>query len=258
MKAADRHAADWSGWQPPPELARMRPRPVRLTAGGWVVAVIGVALVAGAVASFIGLYGAALGAQAARARLEAAVVLAEARITDLGRTGRGDKARYFVVYEYRGPAGDLYRRRINLRRGHWRRLQRGAALAVRYFPEQPERSWPLGYEPQGVPLWTAFAAPAGLLAGALLIAYRLRRQRWLLEEGRPAPARVTRTKKARAGSHAGHRVEFEFPILSGAVRTGRYDVSGNPPPAGAQLTILYDPDDPGRHVRYPLSLVRTA
>jgi hypothetical protein len=63
-------------------------------------------------------------------------------------------------------------------------------------------------------------------------------------------------KKANHGYGTVWRVEYEWPLLNGAARRGHFDVTEDPPAAGTYLTILYDRDDPVRHTRYPLSLVK--
>ena len=90
-----------------------------------------------------------------------------------------------------------------------------------------------------------------------LIAKALRRQRRLLEEGRPAIARVTSSRQ-RHGTH-GHthqHVEYEFTTLSGARRTGRFDAQRNVPVPGSTILVLYDPDEPKRQAPYPIRLYR--
>jgi hypothetical protein len=46
----------WNGWQPPPELERSRPRPVRFTARGRVTRVLAVVLLVGGVVGALALY----------------------------------------------------------------------------------------------------------------------------------------------------------------------------------------------------------
>lgn len=239
----------------PAELRRMVPRPVRLTAAGKAVAVLALLLAAGAVAAGIGLY---LAAERDRSRLEEIrreAVTAEAEIIAITRR-RGRQDQVTVIYQY-AAGGRTYRGGARLRRREAARLRVGERLAIGYLPSAPERSWRLGREPAGVPLWTAPAVPAGLGLSAAALLLVLRGRRRLLAEGRAAPARVIRTEKL-GGKQRLHRVHYEFTLPSGARRSGRFDVSGAPPEPGAWLVILYDPDEPRRQGRYPFSLVRVA
>jgi hypothetical protein len=113
-----------------------------------------------------------------------------------------------------------------------------------------------GYEPKGVPLWIVPVVPVCLLLGVLPIWYSLRRQRALAAYGRAARAEVTHTKRVHTGEHKVHRVHYRYTILSGATRTGSFDVNKRPPADGTVFTVLYDPDEPQRKARYPLRLVR--
>ncbi len=143
-------------------------------------------------------------------------------------------------------------------RAYWATLRQGSPLIVRYLPFQPGQSWIRGYEPRGVPFWAGpvVAMSLALLAGVRW--YALRRQWMLLAEGRGALAQVTRSKKVR-GQHGTHYVVYyEFRLMSGAVASGRYDSRQSPPPDGATICVVYDPDRPNRSAGYPLTLVRLA
>jgi hypothetical protein len=48
-------------------------------------------------------------------------------------------------------------------------------------------------------------------------------------------------------------VKYEFTALSGALRTGSFSCQNRLEP-GTATVILYDPDNPRRAGRYPLSL----
>lgn len=176
-------------------------------------------------------------------------------MVDLSRTRRGDRTQHFVAYRYTAE-GELHRRRVEIARQEWQKLQVGSRLPVRYLPSMPELSLIQGYGSKGVPLWVVPLVPACLLLATWPIVYHLRRQWRLLAEGRAASARVTRTERISHSHGTSHRVHYEFQILSGATRAGHYDVSKKAPEVGATLNIVYEPDDPRRQARYPLSLVR--
>jgi len=223
-------------------------RDVRLSSAGMVAAAGAVVLAAAGVFGGIWLYLAAT-------RDQKEPVAVEAEVVEVGRR-RGEGQQHFVVYQF--VAGEtLYRRRVNIRRSDSQRWKVGSRVEVRYESGRPERSWFPDHEPKGVPLWAVPLAPAGLGACAWAIVWSIRRQWRLLETGRVAEARVTRSEKFQHSHGGGHHVYYEFRVLSGARRSGRHDTA-KAPPAGTGLTILYDPDDADRQGRYPLSLVRAA
>lgn len=109
---------------------------------------------------------------------------------------------------------------------------------------------------RGVPPAIALTLFLGLGAVGAALVGSLRRQRELLSSGRAAVARVTSSRKVNQGKHQGQEVSYEFTILSGAMRTGKYYVEKNSPAPGAALIVLYEAENPSRSVRYPPSLVR--
>jgi len=244
-------------WQPPAELLRSPPRLVRLSAAGKALAGVAVALLAGALVSGVWLYVLAARDAARFDRILREGVSTQAEVIRVGRTRRDDEVRRVVTYAY-GAGAQSYRGRTTLRRRDRRSLETGSRIPVRYLPADPGRSWMHGYEPKGVPLWAFLVVSLGLALGAAPIALVLRSQRRLLEEGRPALARVTQCRRTQSSGHSRTRVQYEFRILSGAIRTGSYEVEKNPPAAGSTLTVIYHREEPRRNARYPLPLVRTA
>jgi hypothetical protein len=107
------------------------------------------------------------------------------------------------------------------------------------------------------PRWPALAvfAPGCLAALSLIVV--VRRQSNLLTYGRPALATIRQVERKKSDNGTHWRAHYEWRLLSGATRTGRYDHHRKPPPAvGAVIPIVYDRDRPERHSRYPLPLVR--
>ncbi len=242
-------------WQPPAELRRAVPREVRLSAAGKLVAGIAVALLLAALLDGPWLYVAASRDAARFKWLESQSLPTSAEVVSLGNTHGKDRRRT-ITYQYSFQC-QTYTGRAELRREEWRKLQAGARIPVRFVPASPGTSWLPGHEPEGVPMWTAAVFPPCEILAALLLARGLRKQRAMLENGRAARAWVTRCERAHKGEHRVQRVHYEFKVLSGALRTGHYDVQRHPPEVGSALTVLYDPDEPQRSARYPLSLVRT-
>jgi uncharacterized protein DUF3592 len=105
--------------------------------------------------------------------------------------------------------------------------------------------------------WTALFVGIGSVVLALGVFRLIRRQWSLLEYGRPAAAVVTSVQKKRDDNGTYWRVHYEWTLLSGAKRQGRYTHRKKPPPVpGARVAIVYDRDQPQRSRRYPFALVR--
>ena len=98
--------------------------------------------------------------------------------------------------------------------------------------------------------------PLLLAVVPLLITVVPRRQRRLLESGRPALARVTRVRTRRSQHGTRWSVDYEWTLLSGAAARGRCDRSRRAFIAGSVVPILYDPDEPRRSAPYPFRFVR--
>jgi len=245
-----------ANWQPPPELQRSIPRPVELRLAGWALVVVIVLMAAGAIALGIGLNISRQRAQALRAMVEREGVGVEGRVVETGRTGSEDRAR-FIVYRY-AARGREYEKRVVLGSRSRELAQVGAVVTARYLPGEPERSWMLGYEPNGPPLWAVFLAPVSMVAAAPLLARLLRTQARLLSTGRPAEAHVLGSRRVSTGKSTHYQVEYEYRILSGATRKVKVDASRRPPEPGATVTLIYDPDNPKKAIAYPLALVRVA
>ena len=238
----------------PPELAGSVPRDVRLTIGGLVVASLAVtaavgALVAGIVMTFV--YLRASDARQVRERdgveANAAVVQVLAR--------RGDGPRRVVTYRY-NVGGGSYTGRTALRNSDRRVFRPGAPIRIGFVGAQPDRSWMIGYEPRGFPLWLMPLTVFSLVAVAAALIWSVRRQWILLSEGRPARARVTALKKVSSDKGKRYRVTYEFQTLSGARQQSRCDIGKTPPAIGAIIPVVYHRDRPDWSATYPLQFVR--
>jgi hypothetical protein len=106
------------------------------------------------------------------------------------------------------------------------------------------------------PIWIPPAVFIGIGSVGTAILIGLRREMWILSVGRPAIGRVLSSKKIKRGKHNVLRVNYEFVMLSGAKRIGRFDVEKDPPKEASELIVLYDPENPSRQIRYPGSLAR--
>lgn len=241
----------------PAELLRSVPRPVSFTAAGWAALAMAVLLGFGGLLLAAWLYVAAERDVTLRREVATNSVSTVAEVTSVQRR-RGDDGKTDVNYRY-SAEGREYIGRARLSRRQGARFQPGAQIPVRFLASAPERSWLPGHEPRGVEFWLVPLAAVPLCAAATLLALLLRREHRLLAYGRPALAQVTGAKKfSRAHDHGqGYHVAFEFQLLSGARRTGSFDVRKSPPAAGSAAVIVYDPEHPQRNARYPLAMVRT-
>jgi hypothetical protein len=193
------------------------------------------------------------GRERERSRLvDAEAAATEAEVTDIRRAGE-NKSRRRVSYQFTVD-GRTWSGAGSLRNRESGNLQRGSLLKVEYLPSDPGRNWIAGRRPGGIPMWAGPLVGSGCILAAFVIWRVMHRQRRLLASGRPAPARVTGTKRVQRGEGKVHQVSYEFQLLSGATRTGSFDKQKNPPPEGSTLTIIYDSDNPARHGRYPFSL----
>src|SRR5258705_156658 len=100
--------------------------------------------------------------------------------------------------------------------------------------------------------WLIGAATA--FPGGLVLPFLIRRERKLLSDGRAAPGVVTRLSRSQHGS----MVHYEFAIAGGGFAKGKTGPSHKPPPVGATVPVLYDPENPRRNRMYPFSMVKLA
>jgi len=238
----------------PPELAGDVPRDVRLTIGGLVVASLAVAAAVGALVAGIVMTLVYLRASDRRQLRERDGVEANAAVVQVVER-RGDGPRRVVTYRY-DVDGRSYAGRTALRNSDRRVLTPGAPIRIGFIPAQPDRSWMIGYEPSGFPLWVIPLTVFSLVVVAAALVWTVRRQWILLSEGRPARARVTALKKVSSDKGKRYRVTYEFQTLSGARQQSRCDIGKTPPAIGAIIPIVYHRDSPGWSATYPLQLVR--
>jgi hypothetical protein len=238
----------------PAPLTQSGPRDVELTASGLVLTTVGVLLVALSLAAAIGMHREAQRQAANRRALVEEGVTVTGEVTRLWSNG-DDRRR--VAYRFLVD-GREYSGRVRVSEARRRTLEVGSPLAVRYVPATPQVH-DLGGTPGGtMPVWLPFVV-GSLVAGAgVLCLMAIGRQRRLLTDGRVAPAIVTghRTQKTSHGTH--RSLTFQFPLLSGAVASGKSGASSKPPAVGSVICVVYDPEHPARHRPYPMSLVRPA
>jgi hypothetical protein len=105
-------------------------------------------------------------------------------------------------------------------------------------------------------MWPAFLVPACCLGTFWWLTAMVRRQYALLAYGRSAMAVVKSVEKKRSEYGSDWRVHYQWRLLSGATRTGRYAHTATQPPGiGTGIPVVYDRDEPSKHSKYPLKLV---
>jgi Protein of unknown function (DUF3592) len=221
----------------PPELLRPGSHAVRLSAGGIVLAVLAGVLFVGGLFLSLGLYVRASGpAQSTTGEvLEFKRERVRYRYTVHGQTYTG---------EHEAP-------------GSARALEPHAELPVRYSLKDPRRSW-IGRKDE-VALWVPPFVAVSFAAGPLAMLWAVRREWTLLANGRATVGRVLASRKIHKGGGHGsktrYRLTVEYRVLSGALRTARFDRRRDVQ-VGGNVTVVYDRDDPGRSQSYPFRLVR--
>jgi hypothetical protein len=226
-----------------------------LTGAGRALVVLAALFVIGAAVASISLSMIARG-QADRAEaLVSRGTVATGVVTRLWR--EGDNRRQ-VAYRFTvdGHAFDGRARVSDARR---RELTTGAALAVRYLPENP-RINDLGGTPRAsFPVVLPYIVGFGLAALGALCLVAIHRERTLLEDGRATVGHVT-GHSSHKSSHGGtqHAMTYEFTLLSGASATGKRGTSRRPPAIGSTLVVVYDREHPKRNQPYPFKLVTPA
>lgn len=240
----------------PRELETSRPRDVRLSAGGIVLATLAVALFAGAAGAGIGLSRVADRQAGDQRALATDGVDIEGRILRLWRSS-GEKSRW-LSYTY-AVDGRAYEGRTKMGESKWKALRVGATVPVRYLRADPGRSFAAGVQPNAMPVWLPFIIAVGLAISGWLCVRGIRGQRQLLAEGRAAAAIVTSHKTYRT-QHGGKQETFmyTFQVFSGATAEGKGGPVSKPPAIGSVICVLYDAEQPSRNAPYPLPLVRPA
>jgi len=241
----------WEGWNPPPELNRAKPRPVTLTGGGVALTVFSIVMALGGIGVGIGLRIDGQHREAELRLMDEQGRDAQAVVTRLWQTG-GKSSQNMAAYRFTAD-GREFRNEASLALSHWESLRVDSPVAIRYLPSDPARNFPVSDPPMPAPLWAAILIVAEFVSLAALFQYLTRRERRLLEEGLPAPAVVTRNRKA---PRRGNSISYEF-LVPGVGRCkgrcNRQHVS-----EGTVICILYNAENPRRNVPYPLRLVKLA
>jgi hypothetical protein len=246
----------WEGWTPPEGLNRSWPRPSALTGRGIAIYVFSALMIVGGVIGTVWLARETRGLQTEERRMMAEGRETAGVVTRVWRGG-GKSDAHRVAYRFAVDGRDRTGR-ATIGSGYWKSLQVGSPIPVRYLPSAPASNYPSASPPSPTPAWVPFLF-GGILAGTgVLMPIKVRRQRHLLEGGRPAPALVTRLRRWRTQHGTQNTVYYQFALPDGGVCKGRCNVESRSMPKDSVICILYDPDNPRRSAPYPLCTVKLA
>ena len=120
-------------------------------------------------------------------------------------------------------------------------------LPIRYQPSNPARSHPAAWEWSPTSDLPLALFPAIMLVPATVLIVALRKERWLLIYGTPAPGEITASVR---GSKGGISLKYQFRAADGGVYAGSGPGASLKDP-GTPIWVLYDPANPSRNQPYP-------
>lgn len=132
-------------------------------------------------------------------------------------------------------------------------LQDSGPLPIRYVPANPAVNHPANWE--SAPLDSVwFVAPFPFVLFGIIFLISLRMERQLVADGVPLAGVIT---KCTYGNRSGYIAKYEFRTEDGRVWTKRVGVPG-PLEIGANIWVLYLPQNPRRSQPYPSTNYRVA
>lgn len=232
----------------PRELQRSTPRSVELTGGGRVALILSFLFVV------VALVGGPLMHEAAlRSREQVSRRVKEAVATEgIVRTVKRDDGKWRVNYVF-----TVGGRTITGKAAVKKKVEPQARIPIFYSPSDPEDNWAGERPPRAMPIFLAPLLGVLLLVVAGLLQLKLRRDRFLLENGRAAVAVATGSKAVLQGDGTAYATQFEYRTLSGGTAIGKLDTEGGIA-VGTEFIVVFDSDQPTKLVKYPLSMVRIA
>jgi len=237
-------------WGPPEGLSYSGPRPVRLSRQGLVLVCLG---------GIFGLCASIIGPMAFRAihsKIERDRLLSKDGVVAAGtvtRVWKESGKTETPMVSYRFTASDReFIGQSQMRTGAWRGIQPGDPLVVRYLPSQPKVNQPAQGVPNPPPEWLAWM-PALMFVWPPIVFWFMIRAQWrLLADGVPVRAVVTRINRSKKIN-----AHYEFKIPAGTSVRGKSPVSRRSvPDVGAQVCVLYNPENPRKNSLYPLEMVK--
>jgi hypothetical protein len=236
-------------WEPPRELQRSLPRPVRLKPAGVFYAVFGVFFLLAAIG--IGWVTDVQGK--AWDRVEQQGETTGAAITRLWIAG-GKSSTPMVSYRFMAGSTEIAGK-SSVSQKIWNRLHAGDSLAIRYVALAPNLNHPTQGASAPAPAWLVFSVILWPTFVFWTIVYRQRR---LLSLGAPVRGTATEIKPERLGR--GGRGK-KFRVLCSFTPAGQQAMTATfyrrtAPAVGTEVCLLYDPDNPRRNAVYPLETVK--
>lgn len=242
-------------WSIPPELEQPLPRRLRLDSVGILHCVLGVACLAFGIYETPQIIKPELRRQAEN----------ESPTRQLNAEGRETEGTVTEMFSAMGPViffkytvdGRNYGGGAPIASNHWRSLQIGSPLTVRYLPSDPSKSAPADDLPNSQNNWDIVLPLCGMmwffmLSFAAINLSALFPKHRLLRRGRPARGIVTCCKEGSKYGNSGFFVDYDFPLPDGSLGHGkafrRYEEE-----EGSAVTVLYDIHRPQRSILYPLS-----
>jgi hypothetical protein len=167
---------------------------------------------------------------------------------------RGLKAGYRVYYTFdvdgRSYTGDA---KIPEKLGN--SLRDSDPLPILYLPSNPDVNHPAASEEADPSVWIFVIGPSMLWVLSIAILLRLRMDRRLVAEGKPAIATITGYRR---GARGGYYATYEFCTEDGLVTKGSGVPCDKDVKTGTNICVLYQPQKPRRNQMYQLLEYRVA
>lgn len=235
-------------WTAPRELTRALPRETRISGRGMFNVILGILFLIAAIALGFWLYNDGLQQAAQTAVLRSQGQQATAEITKLWHQGKDSTP--MVRYAFTAN-GVRIRGDASVPKALWPGLQKAGFLPVRYLPSNPTVNHPAAWDRPTVPAWFPFLIPSVWAVGSVILLFNLRRQGQVAAEGTPTAGVVTKCFRIKGG----WSVRYQFRAKDGTILQGRDRVWDRMQP-GANICVLYLPENPRRNYVYPMCLYR--
>jgi len=238
-------------WEPPAELSGPTPRRLK-----WkVVGIVNMAQIV--LLFFIGLgsFGATWHSADESNRLKKEGQITDGTVTRTWTESGGRSTYYKVAYEFsvdrntvRGESGISGR--------SWKELRIGSHTPVKYVPGQPDYNQLALAHDTPTTYWLPVAVFVFWMFVLALAIPPVRKERFLLKHGQPAPGMITNIKATSGGPSPkyGYILKYEFQLSDGTIVNGK--TRRGVARSRQEVTVLYDPKHPRRSDIYPTRMAR--
>jgi hypothetical protein len=235
----------------PPELTRPTPRNVRITADGITSATVATVVLALAAACAVWIGNRAAQTLKRSAILRSDGLTAEGEVLETWRAGRG---RGYLVAQYTFLAnGGSFTGEADIPEKLEKSFQEESVISIRYLPSDPAINDPAAWEESVAFTWILELVPLMLAALGFRLLFMMRAEKNLMIHGHTAIALVGECTRGRNG----FGVTYEFQTADGESLQG-CDTLGSPRKEGAEVCILYWPQNPTRGRVYPIGSYRVS